>query len=41
MVKLKDETHADLSKLGRYGDTMDDIVRRLIDFYKRHKDKTG
>jgi hypothetical protein len=38
MVKLKDETHARLAKIGKYGETMDDIVSKCIDAYERmHK----
>jgi hypothetical protein len=34
MVKLKDDTHAELARIGRYGETMDDIIKRCIKAYK-------
>jgi hypothetical protein len=38
MVKLKDDTHAELVKLGKYGETMDDIIKRCIKAYReKHK----
>lgn len=38
MVKLKDDTHAELAKIGRYGETMDDIIKKCIKSYKQlHK----
>jgi hypothetical protein len=38
MIRVKDETHKELSKLGSYGETMDDIINRLIDNWKKlHK----
>jgi predicted CopG family antitoxin len=30
-IRVKDETHKELSKLGTYGDSMDDIIRRLLE----------
>ena len=33
LIKVKDETHKELSKLGGYGDTMDDIIQRLIQYW--------
>jgi len=35
LLKVKDETHKELSKLGKYGDTMDDIINRCIQAYKK------
>ena len=32
-VKLKDETHARLADLGKYGQTMDEIINKCIDAY--------
>jgi hypothetical protein len=37
LIKVKDETHKDLANLGSYGDTMDDIIRKLLDEHKRKK----
>ena len=34
MVKLKDETHARLTNLGKYGQTMDDIINACVDAYE-------
>ena len=36
LVKLKDETHAELNEIGLRGETFDDIIQRLI---KEHKAK--
>lgn len=33
MVKLKDDTHAELVKIGGYGETMDDIIKRCVKAY--------
>jgi hypothetical protein len=39
MVKLKDDTHQELVKIGKYGETMDDIVKKCVKAYKQvHKD---
>jgi len=39
-VQLKVKTRAELDKLGDiHRETYDDIVQRLIHFYKEHKDK--
>lgn len=35
LIKVKDETHKELSKLGNYGDTMDDIINKCIQAYKK------
>jgi predicted CopG family antitoxin len=31
LVKLKDDTYNRLIKLGQYGDTIDDLVKKLLD----------
>jgi hypothetical protein len=36
LVKLKDETHAELNEIGLRGETFDDIIKRLI---REHKEK--
>jgi hypothetical protein len=33
--RISDEMHRELTKLGTYGDSMDDIIRKLVDFYKK------
>ena len=39
-VQLKVKTRAELDKLGDiHRETYDDIIQRLIHFYKEHKDK--
>jgi hypothetical protein len=35
LIKVKDETHKELAKLGSYGDTMDDIINKCIHAYKK------
>jgi hypothetical protein len=35
MVKLKDDTHEELLKLGVFRETMDDIVKKCIKSYKK------
>ena len=30
LVKLKDDTHAELNSIGLRGETFDDIIKRLI-----------
>ena len=34
-MKIKDETHARLSKHGNIGDTFDDVVTKLLDHYEK------
>lgn len=34
-LRVSDETHKELAKLGTYGDTMEDIIRKLLDYYQR------
>jgi hypothetical protein len=36
-VKLKDDTIKELLKLGKMGQTFDDVVSMLIKFYKENK----
>jgi hypothetical protein len=33
MIRVEDNTHQDLLKLGKYGDTISDIIKRLIDYF--------
>jgi predicted CopG family antitoxin len=38
MIRVKDDTHEELAKIGSYGETMDDILKRLIENWKKsHK----
>jgi hypothetical protein len=39
LIKLKDETHNELKAMAKYDNTMDDIVRMLLEFYKKHQKK--
>jgi hypothetical protein len=42
LVKLKDETHKRLKKYGRFEDTYDDIINRILDLIEgKNKDLTG
>lgn len=34
-VSISEETHAELTKLGVYGETIDDIIRKCIEAYKK------
>ena len=38
-VKLKDDTCEELLKLGKMGQTFDDVVKMLLKFYKENKPK--
>ena len=33
-ITVKDETHAELTSIGKKGESYDDIIRRLIHDYK-------
>jgi predicted CopG family antitoxin len=37
-IQLKDETKHRLERLGRKGDTYDDIIRKLINSYTKNSD---
>ena len=37
MIKVKDETHAELNRLGVRGESFDAIIQRLIRSYKEKK----
>lgn len=37
IIKLSPETHKELQKLGMKGETFDDVIKKLIKFYKEHK----
>ena len=34
-VSISEETHFELTKLGVYGETIDDIIKKCIDAYKK------
>jgi hypothetical protein len=38
-VSISDETHKELVKLGVYGETIDDIIRKCIEAYKKQYKK--
>lgn len=35
IVKLKDKTYEELKAMGKYGETMDDIIQRCVQAYKK------
>ena len=37
MLKVKDETYAELIDIGKYSETMDDIIRKCLEAYKEKK----
>ena len=39
-VSISEETHSELTKLGVYGETIDDIIRKCIDVHIKKKLKT-
>ena len=40
-IRIAKETHKKLVAVGEYGDSMDDIINRLIETYKKSKPKRG
>jgi len=36
-LKIRPETHRKLSKLGLFGESFDDVINRLIEFYEKNK----
>ena len=39
-ITINEDTHKELVKLGVYGESMDDIIKRLIEFYQeKNKDE--
>ena len=34
LIKVKDETHKRLTKIGVFGDSFDDIIQKLLDSYE-------
>lgn len=39
LVRIDEELHSELSKIGKYGDSMGDIIGRLLEHYKRTNKK--
>jgi len=39
MIRIDEDLHRELSKIGKYGDSMGDIIRRLLESYKRSAKK--
>ena len=39
IVSISEETHSELTKLGVYGETIDDIIRKCIEAYKKQNKK--
>ena len=33
MIRIDEDLHKELSQIGHYGDSMGDIIRRLLEFY--------
>ena len=36
-ISISEDTHRELVKLGAHGESIDDIIKRLLDFYERHR----
>ena len=34
-VSISEETHSELTKIGVYGETIDDIIKKCVEAYKR------
>lgn len=39
MIRISEELHEELSKIGHYGDSMGDIIKRLLEYYKSNETK--
>lgn len=39
MIRISEELHEELSKIGHYGDSMGDIINRLLECYKSNETK--
>jgi hypothetical protein len=37
IIKVSLETHKELQKLGMKGETFDEVIKKLVKFYKEHK----
>lgn len=40
MIRISEELHEELSKIGHYGDSMGDIIKRLVEYYKDKSKET-
>lgn len=38
-LKISEATHARLAKLGTVGDTFEDVIKKLLDYYERGSKK--
>ena len=36
-ITIREDIYIELVKLGRHGESMDDIIKKLLDFYERHR----
>ena len=36
-VSISEETHSELTKIGVYGETIDDIIKKCVEAYKRER----
>jgi negative regulator of replication initiation len=39
MIRIDEDLHKELASVGRYGDSMGDIIKRLLDFYNKSSKK--
>jgi predicted CopG family antitoxin len=39
MIRISEELHEELAKIGHYGDSMGDIIKMLLDHYNKDKSK--
>jgi negative regulator of replication initiation len=39
MIRIDEKLHEELSNIGHYGDSMGDIIRRLLESYKNKENK--
>ena len=39
MIRISEELHEELSNIGHYGDSMGDIIKRLLEDYKAKERK--
>jgi predicted CopG family antitoxin len=36
-ITIREDIYIELVKLGGHGESMDDIIKKLLDFYERHR----
>jgi predicted CopG family antitoxin len=39
MIRIDEDLHTELSNIGKYGDSMGDIIRKLLEHYKKTSKK--